>query len=738
MAVSSLRLDDVVNYLNSPAGRSFVEQVATEVEQPTTGPGAKPDVFRILVADALVKVSPAERLAAIPMAVATALSRLADGNGEVAVDAVQKGMGSFAGTMALQLAERLAETPDLKNRRFQTKYNDATPEVAALIARSARRNDIRERMPLLPELTRALGGPDALQGFRMASMGHLFPSTPILYEELEKNGLSRNAHLVTGKGYSRNPDVIIRMAADGWQVDQRLLTGFEYGRNVSMEEKRAVETLSRMFAGVDPNDKTQKFLILDEGGHMTLALHTVPELRKYASLCHIAEQTEHGIIQIKEQLLAKGIDLLCPVVNCAQSRLKKVFESPMIGESVVSSIENGLKELNPELKIGPPDTAIVGFGAVNQQVVKALLRRGTNPKDIWVYDIDPAKMELAKAWGLSTGTRPEVYEHGQLFISATGHTTITPAELDMLPDGAIVVNAGSGNTELGMNELGVNAPPTVAPTEDGRRWRRVSQVGDALEEMAIVGFMEQALVVAAQRLPGAKTAAIDGYDADAKIAISMLLQHGYPMSQLRVCDPDPARQEEARKAGLTLTTAEGILRHSPLIITNDPKRSMSAAAMRMSQQGTIFVNHCQLEDKAVGKTPNYVAQEGITAPVEKQGRFADWQSHFRGYGIDTGEARTASGYRHRVLRAGRGNEVLVMRSGFVINMVDDIPPEYVQLIRGMLLSGCLQAAKETKPGLVELDPDAQKFIERRMARYLKGVHRTLEEPDFRGLDPGIY
>ena len=43
--------------------------------------------------------------------------------------------------------------------------------------------------PLLAEITKQLGSPQALKGFTMVSVQHLFPSTRGLYDALKQNGL---------------------------------------------------------------------------------------------------------------------------------------------------------------------------------------------------------------------------------------------------------------------------------------------------------------------------------------------------------------------------------------------------------------------------------------------------------------------------------------------------------------------------------------------------------------------
>jgi hypothetical protein len=63
-------------------------------------------------------------------------------------------------------------------------------------------------------------------------------------------------------------------------------------------------------------------------------------------------------------------------------------------------------------------------------------------------------------------------------------------------------------------------------------------------------------------------------------------------------------------------------------------------------------------------------------------------------------------------------------------MKRDVPPEYAQLIRGMLLASCLQAAKEKEPGLRPLSQRAQDLIKGVTEESLKAQGMSLEKPDF--------
>ena len=61
----------------------------------------------------------------------------------------------------------------------------------------------------------------------------------------------------------------------------------------------------------------------------------------------------------------------------------------------------------------------------------------------------------AVADGCSAGDRSTVLGHGALMVSATGKTTLTPADFGLLPDHAIVANAASEKDEEKLSEGGI-------------------------------------------------------------------------------------------------------------------------------------------------------------------------------------------------------------------------------------------------------------------------------------------
>lgn len=585
-------LDDIIDFLASDKGSAHVDALkgslrasGVKVDAPAIGPGMNPrpaDRFEGLVTHALEGsfLLKNEVTAALPAMVGFAFAHAADEDGKVRGEEVQKILGPKAFELFRALEAQIGGQPVPTARRL-TKYRFLPNDLIPLVTRGATPVDLKTRMPVLGEVTRMLGGPEKLAGLKTIAVQHLFPTTPALLDALVENGLDRTQALVAGKNYSTNTDVLYRLRGEGWDAPTLSTTRLVMTQPDGSEREVSPfgGYLEKMFEGIDPKTtQGPKFLVLDEGGKVLTALHK--HFPEYAHLCVAVEHTDRGA-QLIDDMLAQGIELKCPVVNVARSWAKKRFEAPMIGESVAHSIETALSDIHPDLKVEPKVAAIIGYGAVGKATSDALRRRGYQ---VHVYDTDPAKLEQARADGCTPGTREAVLAKGHLLVSCTGRTTITPEEYGLLPKGAILANAASGNHELGTD--------------------RLEQSGNFL--------------------------------------------------------------------------------------TSDP--------------------HERCDEQGIRRT------------------------RFHGLDVRLGDLAGVEETFSRVIRGPDDAERLVLRSGFVVNLAEGVPAEYIQLTRSLILAAVLQAAQTTKPGLVDLSDDAQQFIVKRTEKFLKGKRLTLEKPDFRKLE----
>lgn len=341
---------------------------------------------------------------------------------------------------------------------------------------------LASRMPALRELARLVSVGRPLAGFHMAAVQHLFPTTEMLFQAFAVCGLTPDHTWLSGKPYSTDDEIQFALARAGVHLAQAGRAGYEgvterdhealfaspLARRLVSEGRvdeqglrdPSVVQLLRTFTAPGADAPGARFVLLDEGGKLVKALHQVfpPEL---VTRCVAVEQTMRGI-QVLE-----GLSLRCPVVDVAQSWLKKLFESPMIGESIVHDVEAQLVDVGAHVTVQPKEATVLGFGAVGQAVAASLLRRGYRVR-VWDPKLDdategPALRALAAKLGVATPSRAECLAHGHLVFGCSGRGSLAYAEWDALPRDAILVNAASGRHEL-MSE--VLRDPAFEPPAD--------------------------------------------------------------------------------------------------------------------------------------------------------------------------------------------------------------------------------------------------------------------------------
>lgn len=599
-----LALDDVLRHLDTPAAAPMVQALTDKANElllehrarreatPDAGPfdvlgdhWLPEEPFERALTRAALGMdpcTPALDAADLPRVLTEAFARTTDHGGMIDPGVVRRDLGPTGARILEAIAQGLASFRP-GTERPKLKYEGLSHGTRQKVAFSAGRHTFVDRMPAFTELVEHLAAEQRpFAGFTMASVQHLFPSTMALYDALIEGGLERPATGVGGKNYSANPDVTARMAAEGWDVAWQAhptpqAAGLDAEATVYA---MARQQLSQLFRGCKPHRESKpRFLLLDDGGKLLRALHDF--FPQYAHLCVGVEQTDRGI-QVIEQMRAEGVQLDLPVVDMARSAVKKTFEAPMIGEAIVTNSLAALEAASPGFRPERETATIIGFGAIGRATAQALLRRGYA---VGVVEPDPHARAEAERLGCSVGERSEVLGQGQLLISCTGRTTMSPEEFSLLPNRCVLVNGASGNHELGLHDV---------PSDYFAR-------------------------------------------ADAR-----------------------ARTEGGRRV-----------------------------------------------------------------------------TEFAGDRLDLGDALGDEAMRHRVIRNGE-HEVMVLRSGYVINMTDGLPPEYVQLVLGLLYASCHQAAAlvghdERPKGLVPLDVGAAEWLEQRTESALNALGLDLHAPDFSGL-----
>lgn len=463
--------DDVVRRLQTYEGRQLVDALAGKLKpvMPTAGilegkvdPSERSeDKFLGSVIDemALSFDTPANFRTRLPATIANAFAQAADDDGQITPMAVVLTLGPAG----LQFLNRLKAIEDV--RAPQLADRGAFEEMDAGAAGKALASSEMQppRMAALEKLQKQLAKPDELKGFSFFGLQHLFMSSATLFGALESTGIEPKDMRLQGKIYSTNYRAAAHLEERGATVagsSRRLVSDDfekEMAESVEWELNQLIDKLPH------PPEKNPKpqVLIIDDGGKAIQILHK--KFPEFAGYFVAVEQTRRGARAVREIA-----DLKCPVVNVAESWAKLKWESPMIGHSVMLEVTRKLDELEKGGVDTGKEATILGYGAVGQAVAQALTQRGFN---VHVFDPDPKRRAKAKAEGMQPHAKmKDALPHGQTLVSCVGKRTLTPQHHDLLPDGAIMVNAASSDDELGPEDLTPFRTTQTARDAAGDMW----------------------------------------------------------------------------------------------------------------------------------------------------------------------------------------------------------------------------------------------------------------------------
>lgn len=239
--------------------------------------------------------------------------------------------------------------------------------------------------------------------------------------------------------------VAVPYSRDAGAVEALRARGFHVAEPATLEEIPAA-ALALLRSSDAP------CILQEVGGYMAAhagTLHALGHVRG------AVEDTEHGHRKYEAQP-ALGF----PVVSIARSRLKAVEDS-LVGDAVVYSVERILREEFRQVVQGMTVT-VLGYGKIGRSC--AIAARGREAV-VGVHEVDPVRLLEARFHGFRTTRLPDLLANSHLVLGATGVTSLGPAELKLLKDGAILASASSKRVEFDPARLEAwRAPERDTPT----------------------------------------------------------------------------------------------------------------------------------------------------------------------------------------------------------------------------------------------------------------------------------
>jgi S-adenosylhomocysteine hydrolase len=268
-------------------------------------------------------------------------------------------------------------------------------------------------------------------------------------------------------------------------------------------------------------------------------------------------------------------------------------------------------------------------------------------------------------------------------------------------------------------------------------WKETKAILDKIEAQGV-------------RVP--KSATVLGFGAVGSQVARELKDAGY---DVHVYDPDPQRMAQATALGFTAhTDKREALGKGNVLVSATGRTAVSLDDVRSLPKQAVLVNAAsannelnatnlltlqmmsanalmgtvQIGPKGV-EIPRSLISQADTAQLDEKGHL--WDT-FGGKSVDLGRDDSAT-QRDRVVKTKEGQDLYVAHAGFVVNLTDDddpIPPSYIGLTRSLLFAALVQAAGETRTGLVDLDDGVQQQIIDTTEGALRARGETLADPRF--------
>jgi len=273
-----------------------------------------------------------------------------------------------------------------------------------------------ERLPVLDTLV------DKLLATRQAPLNktavvyihHSLRTSLTLLDALLKLGLKPKNTYVLGKHYSENRAVVEEARKRGVYY-QPCSAQVGLGRFNSSFIRDINWLWSHAVKQLEGDSDVENVLILDHGGY---AINFVPStiVNKFNVIG--LEKTASGLVNLQRQ---GGIPSF-PLINVANCVAKKVLESPLIAEAVVT-------KLSPVIPLAQQRTTcgVIGYGAIGKAIADKLLSLGHK---VVVYDSDPTQLKTTMHHKdfITTTDLGSVVNFADLIFGCTGQDVTVSSE----------------------------------------------------------------------------------------------------------------------------------------------------------------------------------------------------------------------------------------------------------------------------------------------------------------------
>ena len=265
-----------------------------------------------------------------------------------------------------------------------------------------------------------------LAGVRIAACLHVTPETAALVRALAAGGAS--VALCSSNPLSTQDDIAAALQADA---------------AVSVHAASGID-IATYYKHIDAALDIEPQLVLDDGCDLVSRLHTDRQelLPGVVAGC---EETTTGVVRLRA-MAASGA-LRFPVVAVNDTATKRLVDNRYgTGQSTLDAL---LRTTN--VLLAGKVVVVAGYGWCGRGIAQRAAGLGA---DVVVTEVDPTRALDALLEGYRVLPMADAAAIGEVFITATGNRdVIRDVHLDVMRDGAILVNAGHFDVEIDVRAL---------------------------------------------------------------------------------------------------------------------------------------------------------------------------------------------------------------------------------------------------------------------------------------------
>ncbi len=297
-------------------------------------------------------------------------------------------------------------------------------------------------MPVLGMLRTSFAAQQPFAGLRIAACLHVTAETAVLVRALAAGGAL--VQLAASNPLSTQDDIAAALAAE---------PGITVHARSGVDRETYYEHIHRALdSGPD--------LLMDDGGDLVNTLHEA-RAELIAGVRGGCEATSTGAARLRRMAAAGSLGF--PVVAADASSTRRMIDHKYgTGQSVVDGILRATNTL-----VAGKTIVVAGFGPCGSGVAERA--RGLGAQVI-VTEVDPVRALGAIMQGFRVMPMSAAAPQAELVITATGSRDVVgAAELALLPDGAMLANAGHFDVEIDVEALAglaVEINPAIRPHAD--------------------------------------------------------------------------------------------------------------------------------------------------------------------------------------------------------------------------------------------------------------------------------